>query len=224
MKVLLVEDNDETASFVTRGLLESGAVVERCTNANDALRTAADPNLDVIIFDRMLPGMDGLDAIRLLRASHVATPILVLSARSGIDDRVDGFAGGADDYLVKPFAFEELLARVKALMRRPPLTSDVTALQISDLHLDRLTRRVKRGDAALDLSPHEFKILDYLMQNEGQVVTRTMLLERIWGYRFDPKTTLVQTHMSRLRAKVDKGFPHELIKTVRGAGYVISAP
>ncbi|MEM8699062.1 MAG: response regulator transcription factor [Pseudomonadota bacterium] len=224
MRVLLVEDNDETASFVMRGLSENGAVVARCATATEALSAAADPGLDVIIFDRLLPGMDGLDAVRLLRASKVATPILILSALSGIDDRVDGFSGGADDYLVKPFAFEELYARLQALMRRPPLIQEVKEIRVGDLHLDRLKRVVRRGDHALDLSPHEFRILEYLMLNEGQIVTRTMLLERIWGYRFDPKTSLVQTHMSRLRAKVDRGFSTELIKTVRGAGYVIAAP
>ncbi|MEM9098401.1 MAG: response regulator transcription factor [Pseudomonadota bacterium] len=224
MKVLLVEDNDETAAFILRGLAEQGAVVEHRTDAKEALIAAADQDLDVIIFDRMLPGMDGLDAVRLLRASHVETPILILSARSGIDDRVDGLSGGADDYLVKPFAFEELLARIHALLRRPPIAADTTELRIADLHLDRLKRIVSRGNVTLDLSPHEYRILEYLMLNEGQIVTRTMLLERIWGYRFDPKTSLVQTHISRLRAKVDKSFPTELIKTIRGSGYVITAP
>ncbi|MEM0989698.1 MAG: response regulator transcription factor [Pseudomonadota bacterium] len=224
MRVLLVEDNDETAAFVIRGLTESGALVEHCVTAADAICAAADLSFDVIIFDRMLPGMDGLDAVRLLRASNVATPILILSARSGIDERVDGLSGGADDYLVKPFAFDELYARLRALTRRPPLVDEVTEILVADLYLNRLKRTVKRADILLDLSPHEFRILEYLMLHQGQVVTRTMLLEKIWGYRFDPKTSLVQTHMSRLRAKVDRGFSTELIRTVRGAGYVIAAP
>ncbi|MEM6676629.1 MAG: response regulator transcription factor [Pseudomonadota bacterium] len=224
MRVLLVEDNAETAAFVVQGLSENGAAVEHRRTARDGLLAATDGDLDVIIFDRMLPGMDGLDAIRLLRASGVETPILILSARSGIDERVDGLSGGADDYLVKPFAFEELYARLKALHRRPPLAVEAAELAIDDLHLNRLTRTVMRGSTALELSPREFRILEYLMLNEGRVVTRTMLLERIWGYRFDPKTSLVHTHMSRLRGKVDRGFSVELIRTVRGSGYVIAAP
>lgn len=222
MKVLLVEDDDETAAFVARGLREAGASVERYATAQDALLPAADPGVDVIIFDRMLPGMDGLDALRLLRGSNVRTPILMLTAMSKIDDRVAGLEAGADDYLVKPFAFTELHARLKALLRRPPLATEPTALRVGDLTLDRATHSAARAGRALDLSPREFRILEYLMLNAGQVITRTMLLEKIWGYRFDPKTSLVETHMSRLRAKVDKPFDSELIATVRGAGYLIA--
>ena len=178
----------------------------------------------MIVFDRLLPGLDGLDAGRVLRQSGVTTPIIMLTALSGIDDRVDGLEAGADDYLVKPFAFSELHARIRALSRRQPLTEEVTRLQVGDLVMERTTQIATRDNHVLDLLPREYRILEYLMQNEGQLVTRTMLLEKIWGYKFDPKTSLVQTHLSRLRAKVDKPFDTELIRTVRGSGYVISAP
>ena len=224
MNILLVEDNEETASFVLRGLEEAGCTVTLETKGNDGLVTAASQRFDVIIFDRLLPGIDGVDAVRVLRQSNVETPILMLTALSGIEDRVTGLEAGADDYLVKPFAFEELYARLRALGRRKPLATETTQLVIADLILERTTQKVTRAGQDLDLLPREYRILEYLMQNEGQVITRTMLLEKIWGYRFDPKTSLVQTHFSRLRAKVDRPFEVELIRTVRGAGYVIEAP
>lgn len=224
MHVLLVEDDDETARFIERGLTEAGATVERFDNARAALLRQMEAAFDVAIFDRMLPGMDGLDAVRLLRGSNVRLPILMLTAMSAIDDRVHGLEAGADDYLAKPFAFSELYARLKALLRRPAMVTEATEFQIGDLHLHRPTQKVTRAGKALDLSPREYKLLDYLMQHEGQVVTRTMLLEKVWGFSFDPKTSLVQTHMSRLRAKVDKPFEVELIRTVRGSGYVIGTP
>lgn len=223
MNILLVEDNDETAEFISRGLTEAGESVTREANANTALITAVSSDFDVIIFDRMLPGMDGLDAVRLLRESNIVAPIIILTAVSGIDDRVAGLEAGADDYLVKPFAFSELYARLKALSRRQPLNLIDTQLRVGDLVLERTTQTVTRQGEVLDLLPREYRILEYLMQNEGQVVTRTMLLEKIWGYSFDPKTSLVQTHLSRLRAKVDKPFETDLITTVRGSGYVISS-
>lgn len=224
MRILLVEDNEETVDFVSRGLTEAGDTVTVETDAQSGLLTAAGKPFDVIIFDRLLPGMDGLDAVRVLRKSSVQTPILMLTALAGIDDRVDGLEAGADDYLVKPFAFAELYARLKALARRQPITEDdVTQYQIADLVLDRLTQTVTRDGQKLDLLPREYRILEYLMQHEGELITRTMLLENIWGYNFDPKTSLVQTHLSRLRSKVDKPFPTELIQTVRGSGYVIAS-
>lgn len=185
---------------------------------------ASGGDFDVIIFDRMLPKMDGTDAIEVLRKAGLETPILLLTALSGIDDRVSGLEAGADDYLVKPFAFAELYARLKALARRKPLAQEApTQIVVGDLMLERTTRRVERAGQALDLLPREYRILEFLMLNEGQLITRTMLLDRIWGYNFDPKTSLVQTHLSRLRAKVDKPFDRDLITTVRGAGYVLSA-
>lgn len=224
MRVLLVEDNAETVDFVSRGLSEAGDTVTVEMDGQKGLLSAASKDFDVIIFDRLLPAMNGLDAVRVLRQSNVQTPILMLTALDGINDRVDGLEAGADDYLVKPFAFAELYARLKALCRRQPLAEDeVTRLELADLVLDRLTQTVTRGGEKLDLLPREYRILEYLLQNEGQLITRTMLLENIWGYNFDPKTSLVQTHLSRLRSKVDKPFSLELIRTVRGSGYVISA-
>ncbi|MEM9386015.1 MAG: response regulator transcription factor [Pseudomonadota bacterium] len=222
MNVLLIEDDDQTAAFICRALEEVGESVTRCSSAHEGLLSAVDPAIDIIIFDRLLPGMDGLDAVRVLRQSNVKTPILMLTALSGIDDRVDGLNAGADDYMVKPFAFSELHARLRALLRRQPMVDTQLQLRVGALTLDRTTQQVARDGTPIDLPPREYRILEYLMDHAGQVVTRTMLLEKIWGFRFDPKTSLVQTHVSRLRAKVDKPFGHDLIKTVRGAGYVIS--
>ncbi|MEO1027668.1 MAG: response regulator transcription factor [Pseudomonadota bacterium] len=225
MRVLLVEDNEETVDFVSRGLSEAGDTVTVEMTAQAGLLTAAGKPFDVIIFDRLLPGMDGLDAVRVLRKSNVQTPILMLTALAGINDRVDGLEAGADDYLVKPFAFAELYARLKALARRQPLAEEeITHYEIADLKLDRLTQTVTRSGEKLDLLPREYRILEFLMQHEGELITRTMLLENIWGYNFDPKTSLVQTHMSRLRSKIDKPFSSDLIQTVRGSGYVIAPP
>lgn len=225
MNILLVEDNQEVVAFVSRGLQEAGDAVSIATSAKQGLIDAAAHSFDVIIFDRLLPGMDGVDAVRVLRQSGVVTPILVLTALDGIDDRVTGLEAGADDYLTKPFAFAELYARLRALVRRQPMIdTDPTRLEVGELVLERPTQIVTRAGVKLDLLPREYKILEHLMMNEGQLVSRTMLLEKIWGYRFDPKTSLVQTHMSRLRAKVDKPFDSELIRTVRGAGYVIGEP
>ncbi len=225
MRILMVEDNQETVAFTSRGLEEAGDIVTVATSAQEGLLTAATHLFDVIIFDRLLPGMDGLDAVRVLRQSGVDTPILMLTALDGIDDRVTGLEAGADDYLTKPFAFAELYARLRALARRQPLAeAESTRVVVGDLVMERTTQVVTRADVRLELLPREYRILEYLMLNEGQLVTRTMLLEKVWGYRFDPKTSLVQTHLSRLRAKVDRPFDTELIRTVRGAGYVLSAP
>lgn len=225
MRILLVEDNEETVAFTSRGLEEAGDAVTVAATAQEGLLIAAAHEFDVIIFDRLLPGMDGIDAVRVLRQSGIATPILMLTALDGIDDRVNGLEAGADDYLTKPFAFAELYARLRALTRRQPLAeADTTRIVVGDLIMERTRQVVTRAKVTLELLPREYRILEFLMLNEGQVVTRTMLLEKVWGYRFDPKTSLVQTHVSRLRAKVDRPFDTELIRTVRGAGYVISAP
>lgn len=225
MHILLIEDNEETSEFIERGLIEAGDIVERQASGKAGLLAATTKDFDAIIFDRLLPEMDGVTAVKLIREAKIDTPIIMLTALAGIDDRVEGLEAGADDYLVKPFSFAELYARLRALVRRKPIADvvPITALSIADLHMERTTQIVKRGDVTLDLMPREYKILEYLMLNEGQLVTRTMLLEKIWGYSFDPKTSLVQTHVSRLRNKVDKPFAHELIKTIRGSGYVISA-
>ncbi|MEM7361290.1 MAG: response regulator transcription factor, partial [Pseudomonadota bacterium] len=220
-----VEDDEETSHFIQRGLKEAGDIVETRANGKAGLLEATTKNFDAIIFDRLLPEMDGVSAVKLIREAKIDTPIIILTALGGIDDRVEGLEAGADDYLVKPFSFAELYARLRALSRRKPIADiePVTSLSIADLRLERTTQKVMRGNIKLELMPREYKILEYLMLNEGQLVTRTMLLEKIWGYHFDPKTSLVQTHVSRLRNKVDKPFDHELIKTIRGSGYAISA-
>ncbi|MEM9303162.1 MAG: response regulator transcription factor [Pseudomonadota bacterium] len=223
INVLLVEDDPDTAEFICRGLREVGDNCERVATAPEGLLHAASDRFHVIVFDRLLPGMDGRDAVRILREARVKTPILLLTAVSGIDDRVDGLNAGADDYMVKPFAFSELHARLRALSRRQPIVEPASELIVGDLHVDRVSQNVTRRGQTIALSPQEYRILVELMLNAEQVVTRTMLLERVWGYRFDPKTSLVQTHVSRLRAKVDRPFGCELIHTERGAGYMISA-
>ena len=222
MNVLLVEDCQDTAEFISRGLEQQGDTLSHFTYAKEALIPASSMKFDVIIFDRMLPDMDGIDAIKLLRTSNVNTPILVLTAMASTEDRVKGLDAGADDYLVKPFAFSELQARLRALARRSPMKQVEHLLVVGDLSLDRTTQLCTRAGVKLDLMPREYKILEYLMLNANQLVTKTMLLEHVWGFNFDPQTSLVQTHVSRLRNKLDKPFDHELIKTVRGCGYVIS--
>ena len=224
MKLLVVEDDDETAAFLLRALQEAGHVVDRAASGRDGLLLAAGEPYDVIVLDRMLPPPDGLTIVRTIRAAGVKAPVLLLTALGGIDDRVEGLEAGADDYLVKPFAFSELLARVNALARRPPPQDAPTALQVGDLNLDMLKRSVTRGRARIELQPREFQILAFLMRNAGRVVTRTMLLESVWGFHFDPKTNIVETHVSRLRSKVDRGRGAQLIHTVRGAGYCIREP
>lgn len=225
MNILFVEDDAETAAFVCRGLVEAGDTVLHFNNASDALRNSADKTLDVIIFDRLLPDMDGIDAVRLLRKSGVVTPVIMLTALAGIEDRVSGLEAGADDYLVKPFSFAELYARLKALTRRLPLSAaEDTVYRIADLSMDRTTQTVTRAGQLLDLLPREYRILEFLLQHKDELVTKTMLLEKIWGYNFDPKTSLVHTHVSRMRSKVDKPFAIELIQTVRGSGYKLTTP
>ncbi|MEL6840747.1 MAG: response regulator transcription factor [Pseudomonadota bacterium] len=224
MNILIIEDDAENGRYLERGLQEAGWQTVWHDNPQAAMLTLSGRAFDAIILDRMLPGMDGIDVLRLMRGANVTTPVLMLTARTSIDDRVEGLEAGADDYLIKPFALSELIARLKIIARRPPKAVQVETIVIHDLTLDRMKRTAHRGDVMLDLSPLEFRLLECLMLHPGQVMTRTILLEQVWGYRFDPKTSLVQTHMSRLRAKVDKPFDVELIRTVRGAGYVIDAP
>jgi two-component system OmpR family response regulator len=220
VKILLIEDDSQTADYIAKGLREHGHVVDKTDNGRDGLYMATGEPYDVMIVDRNLPKMDGLSLVKAARASGTRTPVLFLTTMGGVDDRVAGFEAGGDDYLVKPFAFAELLARVGALARRPPIVA-TTSLKVGDLEVDLLTRAVTRGGKRLDLLAQEFKILEYLMRHAGEIVTRTMLLEKVWDFHFDPKTNIVETHISRLRSKIDKGFDKPLLHTVRGAGYVI---
>jgi two-component system OmpR family response regulator len=224
MKILLVEDDPDTAAYVSKGLSESGHVVEVAKDGRDGLFLAAGESHDVVILDRMLPKMDGIAIIKTLRAAGVRTPVLFLTTLDGINDRVEGLEAGGDDYLIKPFAFAELIARVSALNRRPPIVPMQTVLKVGDLEMDLTRRTVTRAGRRIDLQPREFKLLEYLVRHAGHVVTRTMLLENIWDFHFDPRTTIVETHISRLRGKVDRDFGVELIQTVRGAGYCIRDP
>jgi two-component system OmpR family response regulator len=221
MKLLLVEDDEEAAEYLKRALIEAGHAVDHAPSGRDGLFLAASEPYDVIVLDRMLPEMDGVAILRTIRAARVKTPVLLLTALDGIDERVEGLDAGADDYLVKPFAFVELMARINALARRPPPQEVVTVLQVGDLRMDLLKRSVTRASIRIDLQPREFQLLEYLMRNAGRVVTRTMLLESIWNFHFEPQTNIVETHMSRLRAKIDRGHPRELIHTVRGSGYMM---
>jgi two-component system OmpR family response regulator len=223
MKILLVEDDAETASFVAKGLREAGHYTQVCADGHDGLFHATEGEFDLMIVDRMLPKLDGLSLVKAARAAAVESPVLFLTALGAVSDRVAGLEGGADDYLVKPFSFAELNARVNALGRRPPLRDDQPVLSIGSLTLDRLRRSVKRGETAIDLQPREFQILETLLLNIGRVVTRTMLLEQVWDFHFDPGTNIVETHISRIRSKIDRGGDPAVIHTVRGAGYMIRA-
>lgn len=224
MKILVIEDDKTTSAYIRNGMVELGHVVDIAENGRDGLFLAAGEPYDVMIVDRMLPGLDGLGIVKTIRAAGVRTPVLFLTALSGIDDRVDGFQAGGDDYLVKPFAFAELVARIQALARRPPMNDPQTVLKVADLEMDLLKRKVSRAGKEIDLQPREFRLLEFLMQNAGRLVTRTMLLEHVWEYHFDPRTNIVETHVSRLRSKVDREFDKELIETVRGSGYLIRDP
>lgn len=223
MKLLLIEDDPETADYVRQGLLDEGHDLHMAADGRAGLFRAVGEEWDLLIVDRMLPGLDGLTLVQTLRAGSVRTPVLFLTTMGGIDDRVTGLNAGGDDYLVKPFAFPELLARINALGRRPRHMPPLTALHVADLKLDMLARQVHRGSKQIDLQPREFQLLEYLMRHAGQVVTRTMLLENVWDFHFDPRTNIVDSHISRLRAKLDRGGA-ELIHTIRGAGYMIRAP
>ncbi len=221
MRVLIVEDDREIAHFVQRGLRESGHLAEVAGDGETGLEMAMSGGFDLIVMDRMLPGRDGLSVIQAIRQAGERTPVLILSALGEVDDRVKGLKAGGDDYLTKPFALTELLARIEALARRASPDETATRYTVGDLTLDRLTHKVQRGSDLIALQPREFRLLEYLMRNAGQVVTRTMLLENVWDYHFDPQTNVIDVHISRLRGKIDKGYPIPLLHTVRGAGYMI---
>lgn len=222
MKLLVIEDDKETAEYILRGLKEQGHTADHASDGHEGLMLAGEGTYDAFIIDRMIPKLDGLSLLKALRSSGNRTPALFLSAMGSLDDRVTGLESGGDDYLVKPFAFAELMARLGALTRRPPMhDSEESTLRIGDITLDRLKRTVTRAGKDIALQPTEFRLLEFLMRHAGKVVTRTMLLEGVWEFHFDPKTNVVETHISRLRAKLDKGFARERIRTVRGAGYSI---
>ncbi|MGV1760086.1 winged helix-turn-helix domain-containing protein [Rhizobium sp. A22-96] len=224
MKILLVEDDLKTADYIARGLNEAGHSCEIIKDGTDALFQITREPYDVLVVDRMIPGLDGLSLVKAARAAKVKTPALFLTSLSGVDDRVEGLEAGGDDYLTKPFAFSELIARLNALARRPPVQDQKTVLKIADLELDIAKRKVLRQGVSIDLQPREFTLLEVLMRGEGRVLTRTMLLERVWDFHFDPKTSVVETHISRLRAKIDKPFDVPLLHTIRNTGYCIHAP
>jgi len=224
MKVLVIEDDAEMAAYIMSGLAENDYVVDHAAEGTEGLFLAAGGGYDIAIVDRMLPGLDGLALVKTLRGAGVETPVLFLTTMAGIDDRVEGLNAGGDDYLIKPFAFSELLARVNALSRRPAIAAAETVLRVADLEIDLLKRSVTRNGRVIELQPREFKLLECLMRHAGRVVTRTMLLEQVWDFHFDPKTNIIETHVSRLRAKVDRGFDAELIQTVRSSGYLLRAP
>ncbi|TVQ23834.1 MAG: DNA-binding response regulator [Spirochaetaceae bacterium] len=223
MHVLIVEDDVKIARFVERGLKEAGYAADHCERAEDALARLASGSYDAAIVDVMLPGMDGLSMIEAARGRGVATPILVLSAKRSVEDRVSGFTRGGDDYLTKPFSFAELLVRVQSLIRRSSQTPVSTRLSVADLEVDLLARTVTRGGATLELQPREFSLLEYFMRNPDRVLSKTMIMEHIWEYDFDPQTNVVDVLVSRLRSKVDREFDRKLIATVRGVGYVLKS-
>ena len=225
MRVLVVEDDAQVAAYLVKGLKEQGHTVDHAADGKNGLFLATTEDFDAMIIDRMLPELDGLAIIKSVRAAGKTTPMLILSALGDVDARVEGLRSGGDDYLTKPFAFSELLARLGALLRRAQQTTAVeTTLRVADLELDQLTRTVKRAGQNIALQPREYRLLEYLMQNAGRVVTRTMLLEQLWDYHFDPQTNVIDVHISRLRSKIDKDFEPALLQTVRGAGYRIHAP
>jgi two-component system OmpR family response regulator len=224
MKILLVEDNERVSSFLIKGLREAGHIAEHADNGRDGMYLAAGEKYDAIIMDRMLPGgIDGLSIIATLRGTGNKVPIMILSALSDVDDRIRGLKSGGDDYLVKPFSFGELLARLDALLRRSQEVKSDTVLAIDDLTMDRLSHKVTRAGKPLNLQPREFKLLEYLLRHADQVVTRTMLLENLWDYNFDPQTNVIDVHISRLRQKIDAGTGRPLLKTIRNAGYMLTS-
>ncbi|ADM10864.1 two-component response regulator [Parvularcula bermudensis HTCC2503] len=223
MRVLIIEDDHKMAHYLGDGLTREGHQIQAISTGPDGLEMALAQDFDVVVLDRMLPGLDGLSLLKRLRAAGRKMPVLLLTAMGGLDDRVEGLDAGADDYLVKPFAFSEAYARLNALVRRPPIAGNPTTLTAADLHMDLIARTVSRGGVSLDLGPKEFLLLEILLRNKNRVMTKTMLLERVWSFHFDPQTSLVETHISRLRAKIDRPFASALVETVRGAGYVIRA-
>jgi two-component system OmpR family response regulator len=221
MRVLVIEDDRETAHFLQKALKESGHGADTAGDGDTGLAMAREGGYDVLVIDCMLPARDGLSIIETLRSESIRTPVLILSALGSVDDRVKGLRAGGDDYLTKPYAFSELLARIEALARRTEPETQATRYVVGDLTLDRLSHKVTRGGETIPLQAREFRLLEYLMRHAGQVVTRTMLLEHVWDYHFDPQTNVIDVHVSRLRSKIDKGFPTPLLHTVRGAGYVV---
>jgi two-component system OmpR family response regulator len=224
MRILVIEDDEEAAAYMVKGLKESGYVVDHAADGKAGMVQAIGGGYDALIVDRMLPGLDGLSIIQAVRATGSKTPALILSALGAVDDRVKGLKAGGDDYLTKPYAFSELLARVEVLLRRGTGSSVEVKLRVGDLDMDLLSRTVERGGQEVDLQPREFLLLEYLMRNAGHVVTRTMLLEHVWDYHFDPQTNVIDVHISRLRQKIDKGFAKPLLHTIRGSGYCLKAP
>lgn len=223
MRILVIEDDPGTADYLIKGLSESGYVVDRAADGREGLYMALGQAYDAMIVDRMLPGLDGLSIVQAIRAQGKRTPVLILSALGEVDDRVKGLRAGGDDYLTKPYAFSELLARLEAVLRRGSAQPIDRHLKVADLEMDLLSRTVKRASKPIELQPREFRLLEYLMRHAGQVVTRTMLLEGVWDYHFDPQTNVIDVHVSRLRQKIDKGFDRPLLHTVRGAGYTLRA-
>ncbi|AWZ01348.1 transcriptional activator protein CopR [Rhodobiaceae bacterium] len=223
MKILVVEDDILTCEYIVSGLKGGGHIVDSAVDGVEGLTMALSGAYDAIVLDRMLPGMDGMAVIQALRAAKIQTPVLFLTAVGNVDDRVQGLEAGADDYLVKPFAFSELSARIGAIGRRPKVAVELTCLKVADLEVDLMQRSVKRAGRAINLLPREFALLEYFMRNEGRILSKTMLLERVWDFHFDPQTTVVETHISRLRAKIDKPFDMPLIHTVKNVGYCLRA-
>jgi two-component system, OmpR family, response regulator len=223
MKMLLIEDDVIMGEYLVKGLTALGHLVEWQRDGRDGLPFALSGEYDIVVVDRMIPGIDGLTLVKTIRSAAVLTPVLFLTSMSGVHDRVDGLDAGGDDYLVKPFAFSELTARVNALARRPPITTGKTSLNIGDLSMDLVTRAVERAGIRIELLPREFQILELFMRNEGRVLTKAMLLERIWNFNFDPQSSVVETHISRLRTKIDRPFEYPLLHTVRNIGYTIHA-
>jgi two-component system OmpR family response regulator len=221
MKLLVIEDDREAAAYIAKGLAESGYIIDHASEGRGGLFMATSGVYDALIVDRMLPGMDGLALVAALRSAEIRTPVLILSALGAVDDRVKGLRAGGDDYLPKPYSFSELLARIEVLARRRVGRGEDMVYRVGDLQLDRLSHSVNRGDSEIVLQPREFRLLEYLMKHAGQVVTRTMLLENVWDYHFDPQTNVIDVHISRLRSKIDKGFTPPLLHTIRGAGYMI---
>jgi len=224
MRLLLIEDDFRIASFVCKGMREAGFAIEHASEGNVGLRMALDNSYDAAIVDLMLPGRDGLSIIDEVRRREIRLPVIILSARRSVDERIRGLQAGGDDYLVKPFSFSELLARVQALIRRANDTSQPSGLKVGDLSIDLLTHEVRRGDTKIPLQPREFALLEYLMRNAGRIVSKTMIMEHVWDYNFDPHTNVVESRICRLREKVDRDFEAQMIHTVRGMGYVLRNP
>lgn len=224
MRMLVIDDDARTRSFIATGLRQDGHGVDEAATGPDGLDLALEGDYDAAVVDRMLPGCSGVEVVRALREAGVATPVLMLTALGAVEDRVEGLNAGADDYLVKPFAYSELSARLQALVRRPPLAPRPARYRVGDLEIDTGARRVERAGRVIELTPHEYRLLERLAQNAGHAVTRAMLLETLWGFQMEPRASLIDAHVSRLRAKIDRGFDAELIRTIRGVGYVLEAP